>query len=387
MFALPTAAHGPSIADWHSVTMEDSWYQASLPSSTFPSSPSHSPSTLSALAALTRGRRTRRPGKLAAGDSLSPLTPHLYPRTPFCSPTSSPHPLNPPSPLPYHPSSSSPSPPSSSAHPLSTPQSKRKVASSSSTLTISISPHSTRSHSMPYLSVSDLFISVDGQHSARSPDSAVIVATPFSSPYSPLKQDAPLSPLLLSSSPVSPSPFSRLHQNSPAGAFPSPLLQPSPCAGSPLSAAFDCLPSSFSCSPAPSTPAEWSAFLSSVGAGEAGELHVPSVLKSPVSSPVVAAMTPHPSPLLGGYTTSQPSPERSLLSQSSSLLFEQLASFSLELQHAAQALSTEEEKRPVDSAAVDNCADSEAAQSPRVIIRVSRPDEQSSGSEANSDSD
>ena len=392
MLTFPTAA-GSFVTDWHSVSMEDSWFPSSLPPSSalLSPSPSHSPSTLSALAALTRGHR-RRPGKLAAGDSLSPLTPHLYPRTPFCSPNSSPHPLHPSSPLQF-PSSS----PSASAHPHSTPPFTKRRAPSSSTLTITISPHSTRSHSMPYLNVSELFHNAGEATSTHDEDG---VATPFSSPY-PQALDAPLSPLLLSTSPISPSPLHHKHHNSPAGMPASPLLcypLMSASAGSPLSAAFGYLPSSMCSSPSPST--EWSRRVDSSLCYDEGELHVPVVLKSPMGSPVLSAMTPHPSPAMGPMSLASqlsvppvsPMPlhqSRSLLSSSSSLLYDQLSNFSIELQQLtldSVSPSTEEEKK-ASGFSESHQHETTDLPLPRVIIRVTSADEQSSGSEVNSDSD
>ena len=418
---------------WQSVTMEDSWFTSSLPSSSYSSptslsSPSHSPSTLSAIASLSR--RSRRPGKLAAGDSHSPLTPHLYPRTPFCSPNSSPHPLDRPSLPTSSPSSpSSPPPPSTSTSTTnptllssSTPPPPANKRSSKAThahghphsshLTITISPHSTRSHSMPYLHIADLlFHPTAGDARALlddADDSNGSVSTPHSSPCQQplLPAAASLSPLLLSASPVSPSPLHRRHHNSPA--LRSPVMQP--CAGSPTSAAFVFLPSSLCSSPTPATPAEWSRRMEEQLTGDdASELIVPPVLQSPLGSPQPCAFTPHPSPAMTPISLSSglippllnhphTTPSRSLLLSSptsSTFLYDSLSCISIEsLDPSLPSPSySEEEKRPHPPPSVDHSVkalpiDSSTLPTPRVIIRVtSADDHSSSGCEVNSDSE
>jgi len=80
---------------------------------------------------------------------------------------------------------------------------------------------------------------------------------------------------------------------------------------------------------------------------------------------------------------------RSLLSSSSSLLFDQLSNFSIELQQLtldSVSPSTEEEKRASDPSKLHQPGVADLPP-PRVIIRVTSADEQSSGSEVNSDSD
>ena len=219
----------PSRDDWYSITLDESF--SSVPSSVSPSSRS-SPLSHSTLFTVRGLAQRRQQQKLASGEFLAPLTPHLYPRTPFCSPNSSPLPLD------ASPLSSRLSAVSSSLsagggsgsliagsvlphsrrkqvqHPYPLPQQQQPTASAPSHLTVhtatsfstssTLSPHSARSHSVPFLPFR-YFDEYDCELQL-SPDSAVSrpqYCTPFPSPIQPagMRQQpadlAPPSPLLL----------------------------------------------------------------------------------------------------------------------------------------------------------------------------------------------
>ena len=209
-----------SSADWFALTVDESFSSVSH----LADSPSASPTAFSSLRGLAQRRHKQH--KLASNDFLAPLTPHLYPRTPFCSPISSPHPLDVLS------ATLSSSQLTTTAGSLLSPAaaasavSKRKHAylpsqhqsSPTHQLTVhtsspysssssSLSPHSARSHSVPFLP----FRYFDD---ASSPNSASLFpnhCTPFPSPVQSAWQRnavlAPPSPLQMTR-PSSPQPLS-----------------------------------------------------------------------------------------------------------------------------------------------------------------------------------
>ena len=240
----PSSASSPSGTDWYSLTLDDCYHSVS---SSFDSCSAHSarlPSAVSGLAA-----RRRQP-KLASGGLLAPLAPLLYPRTPFCSPNSSPRPLD-ASPLLSSPLSAAVSfapsgvsvgcgaagpsrkqPPGSTAHPTV------HTASASSTSSSAQSPHSARSHSVPFLPFR--YFDEAECELPPSPDSALSFphhCTPFPSPdlrsHHPAADVVPPSPLLLTrpnlprTSPSSlHSTIGPAHTHSPHADFASFLLVP-----------------------------------------------------------------------------------------------------------------------------------------------------------------
>ena len=259
--------------------MEDSW---------FPSSdllPASSSSVLSSLSAplQPQSRLSSRPrvGKLAAGDCVSPLTPHLYPRTPFCSPNSSPHPLTPRSPA----SEPQPQPGPASAHHLhaaqpllsAPPRKKAVTALPADGLTISISGssggQSVRSQSMPFLDLSELLLLALHRRQSST-------ETPHSSPQphtlGTRELDAPPSPLLLLTT--------------------APLPDSASAADT---AAASSVPSCAACTAPSSSSSPFSSFTSpSRPSSTVSLLHIPAALAPPLASPTLPPQTPHPSPSL-----------------------------------------------------------------------------------------